>query len=225
LQVLNSVGITSIVWRYLEWCSMLPLARNMLVAVALAEKADITFWIDDDIWTRVEDLATLINSRLPIVGMPCLHKPDEKGEVHFRLNYDIFDGDPVVDVEKDWRSVRMVGTGALLVRSEVYLAMQKRQQHFIKPDFTKQLPTLDVEPHLYDYFITGPRHMKGKVYYCGEDVGFCHDAAAVGYPTFMYCSGLTAHFARNGFGAMCDYRLIREQVLTGKANVELPYPL
>lgn len=220
---LMSVGISHVELRYLEFCSMLPLARNLLAAIALAESADITFWVDDDIWFRTEDLVTAIASQLPIVGLPCLHKPDQNGEMHFNLNYDIFDNEMTVDPDKDWRPVRMIGTGMMIVRTEVYRAMQRRAVKFKKPDFTKQMPNINVEPELYDYFKAGPREMKGSTYYCGEDVGFCHDAAAVGYPTFMYCSGVTGHFSRAGFGAMCDYWAIREAVRAGSAKVDLLY--
>jgi len=219
---LNAVGVTEMKFRHVEYCSMLGLARNLLVAVALSEDADITFWVDDDVWFRVEDLCAAIASRLPIVGFPCFHKPENDGQVHFRLNYDIFDNEPIVEVDKDWRHVKMVGTGAMMVRSEVYRAMQRRAPSFTKPDFEAQMQPLVLGPHLYDYFPIGVREHKDKRYYCGEDVGFCYEAGAAGYPVHLYCAGVTAHM-RGQFGAICDYRAIREQVRTGAARVSLPY--
>ncbi len=221
-QMLFDVGITEVKFRHVEHCSMLPLARNLLVSVALAEDADYTLWVDDDIWFRIEDIVAGIASTLPIVAYPCFHKPDPDGTAHFRLNYDIFDNEPIIDIEKDWRQVRMCGTGLMLVKAEVYHAMKKRTVQFTKPDFESQLQPLNLAPHLYDYFPGGPRELRGKVYYCGEDVGFCAEASASGYPVFMYCNGITAHM-RGQYGATCDYKFIREQVRLGKAQFSLSY--
>jgi hypothetical protein len=224
-EALASVGITQVRFRHVEHCSMLPLARDLLVSLALAEEADYTLWVDDDIWFRVEDIVAGIASTLPIVAYPCFHKPEPDGTMHFRLNYDIFEGEPIIDADKEWRQVRMCGTGLMLVKTEVYRAMQKRTVQFTSPDFEARMLNqygLTVGPHLFDYFVSGPRDMRGKVYFCGEDVGFCAEASAAGYPVFMYCSGITAHM-RGQFGATCDYRAIREQVRQGTAQVSLPY--
>lgn len=222
LAQLKAVGIETVLFRHIERCSMLPMARSLLVAIALAEDADYVLWVDDDIWWRVEDVCAAVASKLPIVGFPCFHKPEPDGSRPFRLNYDIFDGEAVVETDKDWRHVLMIGTGLMLVKTEVFRAQQRVAQKFIKPDFEAICPA-DIQPHvtrnMYEYFSGGVRPMKGDNYYCGEDVIWCMDADKVGYPVMMYCRGVTAHMLRGStLGSLCDYARIREDVRVGLAG-------
>lgn len=220
LMQLKAVGIDHIVFRHIERCSMLPMVRSLLAAIALAEDADYIFWVDDDIWWRVEDVCEAVRSDLPIVGFPCFHKPEPDGRREFKLNYDILDGDPVVDPDKDWRHVLMIGTGAMVVKAEVFRAQQRVTKKFRKDEFVALCPPgMPVVEHLYEYFDCGVREMKGDAFYCGEDVAWCLDVAKLGYPTFMYCRSVTAHMLRGSeYGSLCDYLKIREDVRAGVAN-------
>lgn len=223
---LKAVGIDTVVFRHIERCSMLPMARSLLVAIALAEGADYVLWVDDDIWWRVEDVCEAVRSKLAIVGFPCFHKPEPDGTRQFKLNYDILDNDPIVEPDLDFRHVLMIGTGAMVVKAEVFRAQQRVAKKFRKDEFVAMCPPhLPVADNLYEYFRCGVTRMKGDDYYCGEDVSWCLDADKVGYPTFMYCRSVTAHMLRGTEnGSLCDYLQIREDVRQGLVDkLSLPY--
>jgi hypothetical protein len=212
-----AAGISHYAHRYMNGCSMLPLARSLLAATALAFEADYIFWADDDIFWRAEDVISAVQSGLPIVGFPCFHKPEDDGQVHFRLNYDPLDGDEYVEKEKDWRQVLMVGTGAMLVKAEVFHALKRTRPHFQNPEYAKAFPNINAGPHLHDYFPTGVRDLHGIPVFCGEDVSFCLEADKVGYPVMLHGNSVTIH-CRGDLGAICDYAAIRRDVRLVDSN-------
>ncbi len=227
-EAFKAAGITGIDFCYLPKVSALPIARCLLTAVALAKGAEITFWVDDDIAWRWQDVLMAIKSGLPIVGFPCLHKPDETGQPGTTLNYDVLGDEPICDPDKDWRQVQMIGTGAMLVRSYVYETMKKRRPHFIKIDFEHQLKELDIRSHTYDFFPSQVRDVRGFSCYVGEDVGFCMEADAAGFPVIMYCRSVTTHYRAitpefpDNCGSYCNYLWVREAVREGRLNYTLP---
>lgn len=202
-----------------EGLSLLPMARSLLASACLAFGADYIFMVDDDIFFRSEDIRAAILSDLPIVGFPCLlreeESPDNGPKTH-TLNYSVFPDEPQIMPDKDWRQIAAIGTGAILIKREVFIAMQRHRPWFRSDMWvdTFKEAGYDVDPHTYDYFPTGVRELRGSPRYVGEDYGFCHEAQTAGYPIYLYGSSVTCHF-HGSHGVLCDYASVRDLARKG----------
>lgn len=202
---------------FTDGMSLVPWARNLNVAACLAHGADYIFIVDDDVWFRREDIASAIEADLPIIGMPVMLKtPDPKSRT---LNYSVFPGEKWIDPDKDWRHVPRIGTGAMLVKAEVFYALQKRRPWFQASGYASFRPELPIEKHTYDYFPVGVRELDGMQAYVGEDYGFCIEAEGAGYPTFAHGTSMTAHMvAGEADGYLCDMVDIRRRAKAGQID-------
>lgn len=164
------------------------------------------------------DVAAAIKSELPIVGFAVQIKTKDQGSK--ALNYASFPDEPHV-TDDEWRHIPRIGTGALLVKREVFIGLQKTRPWFPAKGFNelrgKDIP---IQEHTYDYFPAGVRELDGVPCYCGEDYGFCTEADAIGYPTFLYAGAVTAHMMREGNneGLICDMNEIRKMTREGKLS-------
>ena len=202
---------------YTDGMSLIPWARSLNIAACLAQKADYIFIVDDDVWWRREDVAAAIKPQLPIVGFPVMLKTqDPKTRT---LNYSVFPGEPWVDPDKEFRHVPRIGTGAMLVKAEVFHALQKRRPWFAAKGYNAMRPELPIQDHTYDYFPVGVRDIDGTQAYVGEDYGFCIEAASAGYPSFASGTSITAHMiAGETDGYLCDMRQVRALRASGKVT-------
>lgn len=223
LERLWNVGVTEVHVQYLERCSLVPLARNSLAAIALARGMDLIFWADDDIWWRTEDVATAVWSGHPIVGFPCFSKPIE-GSFGISLNHKVRNGDPVIEPDNDWQEVLACGTGAMLTRIEVFRTLKGSRPRFRHRSFERAIEAAlncpPLEPHLHDYFPTGVRDMNGERIYVGEDIGFCLAARDAGIVTRLHGRSVTAHMNPNN-GVVCDFLEVRKSFARGDTKVNV----
>jgi hypothetical protein len=199
---------------FTDGMSLLPWARSLNVAACLAQGADYIFILDDDVWFRREDIADAINSGLPIVGLPVMLKTQNLRSR--TMNYSTLDGEPFIDVDKDFRQIKSIGTGAMVVKAEVFRALQKTRPYFLADGFQSFRPHLPIQENCFDYFPTGVQDIDGKPRYIGEDYGFCFSAMSVGYPTFCHNGSMTAHMISgvpNGY--LCDMIQMRKWVREG----------
>jgi hypothetical protein len=205
-----------VVAEYTDGMSLIPWARSLNVAAALAHDPDYIFIIDDDVWFRKEDIASAIESKLPIVGLPVMLKTQD---IRTRtMNYAVFPGDPFIDLEKDFRHIPRIGTGALLVKAEVFHALKKTRPWFHADGYAKMRPDLPkIQENVYDYFPCGVQDVDGKPRYVGEDYGFCIEANKVGYPTYQHNFSMTAHMILGEpDGYLCDMLQMRRMAAEGK---------
>lgn len=199
---------------YVDFMTILPWARAMSVAACLAHGADWIVIADDDVWFRSHDIASSINNGLPITGFAVpLRSSNEDTAV---MNYTVFTGEKLVDPDKDWRHIVAIGCGALVVKRDVFLAMQKHRPKFTPGAFAKKYGDLPIADHLYDYFPMGVRDLEGQPHYVGEDYGFCFEAQKAGYPIFLNGTAVTAHMFGETKGLRLDYKEIREHCRTAQ---------
>jgi hypothetical protein len=203
-----------LIFEFVDGMSLLPWARSLNIAACLGQGADYIFIVDDDVWFRREDIASAIKSDLPIVGFPVFLKTED---INCRtLNYSVLPGDKFVDPDKDFRHVARIGTGAMLVKAEVFRALQKTRPFFLCEGFQSMRPEFKIQENCYDYFPTGVRDLDGAPRYIGEDYGFCMEAASVGYPAFAHGTSVTAHMiAGHDDGFLCDMNQMRYRASIG----------
>lgn len=204
-----------IIREFVDGMSLLPWARSLNIAGCLSQQPDYIFIIDDDVWFRREDIVSAIQSGLPIVGFPVMLKTQDLSVR--TLNYATFPGEPFIDPDKDFRQVARIGTGAMLVKAEVFYALQKTRPFFQCEGFQSMRPHLPIQQHCYDYFPTGVRDLDGVPVYIGEDYGFCMEAMDAGYPTFAHGMSVTAHMIDgHNDGYLCDMVDMRGRVRRGE---------
>lgn len=158
--------------------SILHMARNQLVAQAMAAKADKIVMIDDDVsWTN-EGFERLILAPERIVGgvyQKKPHNPYAKPDMAMSAN--------AGGLVPNWQGLCEVdgaATGFLRVDREVFEAM--------KPNALKihddNMPAHEVA-ELYKYFAFGSLIKDGHTYEHGEDYYFCHRARDAGFKTYI----------------------------------------
>lgn len=177
-------------------CSILPQARNMLLAKGLAMGADKLVLIDDDISWHSDDFQKLVLGPEPIFAGTYQKRPHN----HFdrpEMAISLFPS----GLEADNRGLCEVdgaGTGFMKIDREVVEAMKS---HCVKLGDKTADP--EQEKHLYEYFqFARMQKDDGKVYLEGEDYNFCRKARSLGFKTWVDPSiKLGHHVGQFKFGA------------------------
>lgn len=158
--------------------SILHMARNVLVAQALAQGADKIIFIDDDVSWTTNGFERLVTAPEHIVGGVYQKKPHNPYAPAQMAVSALPDG--MVPNFHGLCEVDGAATGFLRIDREVFEAMkancQKIEDDFLKPEEAK---------HLYEYFAFGKLIKNEKTYAHGEDYFFCHRAREAGYKTFI----------------------------------------
>lgn len=176
--------------------SILPQARNMLIAKGLAMGADKLVLIDDDVSWNSDDFQKLVLHPEPIVAGVYQKRPHN----HFdkpEMAVSLFPS----GLEADHRGLCEVdgaATGFMRVDREVFEAFKP---HCVKLGDKAAEP--DQEAHLYEYFqFARMQKDDGKVYLEGEDYNFCRKARTLGFKTYIDPSiKLGHHVGQFRFGA------------------------
>jgi glycosyltransferase involved in cell wall biosynthesis len=163
-------------------CSILPLARAKLVAIAMAKDADKIVFIDDDMEWRVEDIQKLIdNTDYQITSLPywC-------GEN--MLSYYV-DGDMVPQPDQEWMHVQSNGLGITCIDRSAFEILKGHCKPIRDLAFTAYHGN-KAASQLYEFF----RYSIEDGEYCGEDILFNRLAGAYDVRHGMYCCGITTHW-------------------------------
>lgn len=160
--------------------SILPMARNSLVAKAMAWNADKIVFIDDDISWDTEDFQKLILADCPIIAGVYQKRPFKAWETaSFAISTM-----PDIGIQTDHRGLIEVdgaATGFMRVDRKVFDDMKPTVPKLYDPSD----PTGPVADELYEYFAYGKMLKDNRTAFEGEDFNFCRKARALGHPTFV----------------------------------------
>lgn len=176
--------------------SILPMARNMLIAKGLAMGADKLVLIDDDVSWHSDDFQKLVLAPEKIVAGVYQKRPHNHTDAP-EMAVSLFPGGLQAD-ERGLCEVDGAATGFMRVDREVFEAMKA---HVVKLGDDKCDP--EQEKHLHEFFQFA-RHQKddGKTYLEGEDYNFCRKARTLGFKTWIDPSiKLGHHVGQFKFGA------------------------
>ncbi len=176
--------------------SILPMARNLLIAKGLALGADKFVLIDDDVSWNDDDFQKLVLLPEPIVAgayQKRPHHPHDAPEMAISLFPSGLEADSRGLCEVDGAA-----TGFMRVDREVFEAMKP---HCVKLGDKSLEP--DQEKHLYEFFqFARMQKDDGKTYLEGEDYNFCRKARTLGFKTWVDPSiKLGHHVGQFRFGA------------------------
>jgi hypothetical protein len=143
--------------------------RNQMATDALIDGFEETLWIDADIGFRPDDVETLRRHAMPIV---CGVYP-QKGTRALACH--VLPGTPRITFGEAGGLIEILyaGAGFLMVRREVYLAIQK--QHDL-PVCNEQFGRPSIP-----YFLPMVSPLKDGHWYLAEDYAFCERARRCGY--------------------------------------------
>ena len=158
--------------------SILHMARNILVAQAMARGADKLVFIDDDVsWTN-NGFERLVLAPGRVVGGVYQKKPHNPHAAPVMAVSTLPEG--MIPNQNGLVEVDAAATGFLRIDREVLEGMkpycQKVEDDFLKPEEGK---------HLYEYFAFGKLIKDNKTYAHGEDYHFCHKAREAGFKTYI----------------------------------------
>jgi hypothetical protein len=170
--------------------SLLHMARNTLVAQALAEKADKIVFVDDDVsWTNggFERLILAPEHIVAGVYQKKPHNPHASPEMAVSIN-----PEGLLPNHNGLCEVDGAATGFLRIDAEVFEALKphcpKIHDDGLKPH--------EVE-HLFEFFSFGKMIKDGRVYVHGEDYAFCYKARDAGFKTYIEPTILLGHHHGN----------------------------
>jgi hypothetical protein len=162
--------------------------RNQLATNALLEGFEETMWIDSDIGFDPNSVELLRQHRLPIVGGIYPQKAKRAIACH------ILPGTPNLPFGREGglHEILYAGAGFLLVRREVYLAIQNQlklptcNQRFGKP--------------MIPFFQPMVRPGEDGHWYLAEDFAFCERARQCGFKIMADTTIRLWHFGTYGYG-------------------------
>lgn len=178
--------------------SILPQARNLLVAQAMAWGADKLVMIDDDVSWQSDDFQKLVLAPEKIVGGAYQKRPHTPHAAPEMAVSTFPEG-----LKADWRGLCEVdgaATGFLRVDREVIEGLKAVCQKISDDNCPPEQ-----EAQLFEYFAFDRIIKDGKTYLQGEDYGFCRKARAAGFQTFIDPSiKLGHHVGQFKFGACLE---------------------
>lgn len=175
---------TTVAYTSLSGDSMLPHARNVLVANFVARNGTDLIFMDDDNYPDPGGLRRLISHDVDVVGLPCRAKEDEcKWPVRWLTDR------PVEQSANGLIEVESTGTGIIRFSRKcidrMILAQQDRWYHDKTADGGKAWP-------LFEY------QVKNNLWH-GEDVTFCLRWRELGGKVFIDPAVNTHHVGKKGY--------------------------
>lgn len=154
----------------LRGCPSIDQGRNMLATGALEQGFDETLWVDADTVFEPDAVERVRSHGVPIVAGICARKRPKGGLAVSPLpsTRELTMGEAGGLVE-----VLYAGTGFLLVRSEVYFAIQAR--------FNLSLCGADTPQRAIPFFMPMLEDWGGRLSYLGEDYAFSRRARLCGF--------------------------------------------
>lgn len=163
--------------------SILPMARNQLVAEAMAMGADKLVFIDDDIsWDVTEDFQRLVLAPKTIVGAVYQKKAGNAEDAirNPQLAVSANPGGLQIEPTSGLCEVDGLGTGFCKIDRVVFEDLKPFVQKLAADDMAPK-----VEAELYDYFDYFHVIRDGKTYKKGEDFAFCQKARKAGHKSWI----------------------------------------
>lgn len=159
--------------------SILPMARNLLIAKGLAMGADKLVLIDDDVSWQSDDFQKLVLHPEPIVAGAYQKRPHNVGDAP-EMAISLFPHGMQAD-HRGLVEVDGAATGFMRVDREVFEAMKP---HVCK--LADKAADADQAKHLYEYFqFARLQKDDGQTYLEGEDYNFCRKARTLGFKTYV----------------------------------------
>jgi len=158
--------------------SLVTRARNKTVHDFLKTDNEYLLFIDNDIMFRPDDIVSLVNRNLPIVGGLYFKK---------KLPYSPVLNTVVKDYGNGLIEVAELGTGFLMIHRDVFIAIRNQF-----PENTYKNESDEADGEYYDYFRVGV--FDGR--YLSEDYYFCAIARKAGFKVFCDTTALVRHAGR-----------------------------
>jgi hypothetical protein len=193
METVNRVKKSECMFYSVAGSSILPMARNALVAKAMAWGADKIVMIDDDISWKSDDFQRLVLHPVSICAGVYQKRPFTLGErAEFAVSTFPEGFTP------DWRGLCEVdgaATGFLRVDREVFEALKPTVCKLYDP----KEQTGPVADEMFEYFAYGKMIKDDRTAFEGEDFNFCRKARAIGHRTFIDPAIKLGHYS----GQLC----------------------
>lgn len=160
--------------------------RSQMATDALKNGYQELFWIDDDIAFNPDDVDLLRSSGLAFVGGVY----PKKGDPQLAVRWKEGTSSVVLGEGGGLTEVRYAGTGFLLTRASVYLALVERGVVPVTGQFGRAM---------MPYFQPKIVHDDGVGRYLAEDWSFCHRAAEAGIKVWVDTRPRLMHIGRYAY--------------------------
>ncbi len=158
--------------------SILPWARNELLAIAVASGVDQVIWIDADMAWEPDSIIRLLGHEVDVVGYPCVKRTDDEAyNVKARP-------DQLVANDRGLMQVLSVGTGFLRMSRSAVKALWDNSRPYNTPNGERR--------NVFEIGI-----MQGEP--ISEDVMTCGKLAALGFPVHIDPSVTCSHVGSKTF--------------------------
>jgi hypothetical protein len=164
---------------FLAYESILPMARNELLALCYREQYDAMVFIDDDESWTAQYLIDIINSPKDVIALPVVNKGDD------RIQYNVYFKDTVErDPADGYISIHEVGTGFLKLSQQVVTDLWNAD---VAAEFRGK--TLK---NICEYRIENGA-------FVGEDIGLCRKIRSLGYDIWLNPAHTVEHIGSKKF--------------------------
>ena len=154
----------------LSYESILPMARNELLTVAIQNEYDALVFIDSDVYCPPEALIQIIKDERDVVAIPTVKKNDQE-------SYDIF-FDEKPELKGDWVKASRVSTSCLKLGKKALEALgENSAQVFFRDKYLKNICQ-------YDFAGEG---------FMGEDIYLCEKLKKLGFNIWVNTAATCMH--------------------------------
>jgi hypothetical protein len=154
--------------------SILPMARNELLASAYTHGMDLVFIDADERWVP-EALLAVVNAPYDVVGLPYVKKTDEPHQYNLKVT----DLSALVPDSEGYCKVQAIGTGFLKISHKALFDLWSTH-----PDVTFRGKTLKA---ICEYGVTADGD------FIGEDITLCNKLRALGYDIMLNTNYTVSH--------------------------------
>jgi hypothetical protein len=154
--------------------SILPMARNELIASAYHHDMDLVFIDADERW-HPKALLDVVTAPYDVVGLPYVKKTDEPHQYNLKVT----DLSALVPDSEGYCKVQAIGTGFLKISHNALSALWESH-----PDVTFRGKTLKA---ICEYGVTADGD------FIGEDITLCNKLRALGYDIMLNTNYTVSH--------------------------------
>lgn len=154
----------------LSYESILPMARNEILTLAINENVDALVFIDSDVYCDAQALINVVKANKDVVCIPTVKKNDQE-------SYDIFFNELPTKVE-EWIKADGVSTSCLYLSKKALTSLGQNSTQTIFRGKTLK--------NVCQYDFQGERFM-------GEDIYLCEKLKALGFEIWINTSSTCTH--------------------------------
>lgn len=171
LGVLNNIDITVCM---LSYESILPMARNQLLNLAIEENVDCMIFIDSDVGCDAKTLINIIKNPKDVIAVPTVKKNDAQEEYDFWFE----DEDQFETIENNLQAVNTVSTSCLKLSKKSLQALAKNSvDTYFRGNKMKNICQYDFEGETF----------------IGEDIFLCEKLRDLGFKLWIDFSSTCVH--------------------------------